>query len=302
MAGPHHHHHGGHHHGFGRRDFSTPIVYVEPQLYDYDYCPPGFFLDEFGFCRKRPLIGEASGISTAANLGGLALDKAWPAIDPKGRTFKQALQDSAMVAASKKWTLGVETTFDLIAMIAGSALLSSSVKEDPNKAIGLRASAALDRTWEVLAKRAGWKGEDPIAVQKTNPSSPDIRAALPILEIVIVVVAIAAVAGVYAWAIWKASEIIERQLSISAESDELIRLHSEWQKIVDRHLADPNLPWTPQELQLLADLEKAQGLVANLNAPPKPAEPIKPLDLTVLAVAAAALGGGYYFFLRKRGS
>jgi len=299
-AGRPRHRHGGHHrHRGGGRRFGRAfdVIYVnEP-----DYCPPGWTMlpDGLGgwICRPIPSLQSAAGYDDAgditSNIASLgptiaAVKLAWPNYD--GRQFGQAVLDAYARAAAKAWKNDAASKNDLIALVVSSALCSRAI--DDGTQIGARAANILANTWTVLAKRTGFSGQSAEDLKKQSGTTASV-------EIILIVVAVLAMAGVYAWIVYKAAEIIERKLSIDAESEELVRLHAEGQKIVDRHLNDPKLPWTPEELKILQDLKDQQEGIHHEMAPPKPANPFDPVPYLV----AGGIGlAAYLFFLHKRGA
>jgi hypothetical protein len=291
----HHHHHGHHHHGSGRRfGRAFDVVYVnEP-----DYCPPGWTMlpDGLGgwICRPIPSLQSAAGAGDiVSNMNDLAptiaaVKLAWQNFD--GRPFGKAVLDAYARAASKAWKNDLASRADLIALCVSSALNSRAI--DDGTPIGTKAANILANTWTVLAKKTGWQGQTADDVRKQAGGTKTS------IEIVLIVVAVLAMAGVYAWIVYKAAEIIETKLAIDAESDELVRLHAESQKIVDRHLENPNLPWTPEELKILQDLKDQQeGVRKQIGSHVGGANPFDPTPYLI----AGGLGlAAYLFFLHKQ--
>lgn len=304
MAGPHGHH-GGHHHGGGHHRIGGrrggDVVFVESSpVVLYDECPPGFAFDRFGICRPYQDSGnaDAGALPSAVQIALDGVKQVWGAIDGAGRDFSSAISAAYARAASKKWTSDRVGVSDLTALVVLSALDSRALREAGDNA-SIRAADALDRTWYVISKRNGYQAETAQA-QKDANKDPKMTAAVPLIAIVAAIAATLIIAGVYVYLIYQAASIIDRQLARDVESDELVRLHAEWQKIVDRHIADPNAPWTPEEIATLKRLEDAQAGIRQAIAPPPPEPPKAPgPNWTVLGVAVVAAGAGYFFFLRK---
>jgi len=272
------------------------VVYVDRPYY---YCPPGFYINKWGDCVPLPVETTSAGDlwEGASKLQPqlLALEVAWRVFDPEHRAFTDALRTAYKRAAAKAWPEKEATTrADLVALAIGSGFSARAISSMPN--IGVRASDALNRTWYVLANKLGYRGEsaDEIkaSAQKQNPTGAEI-------PVIVIVIAVVAIAAVYALIVWKAAQLIDSYLARSAQEQELIRLHAEWQKIVDRHLEDPKLPWTPEELQILDRLEKAQAGIRETMAPTKQPED-KPLDPTTIIIAGLALVAGGFLYLKSK--
>jgi hypothetical protein len=232
--------------------------------------------------RGEPCDGESKKVGAGAIWSGLAqlqpqvdwLGKIWSAIDAKGRGWDVALSDAYKRAETRGWKANDPVSrSDLIALIVQSAVSSRAVSSmaDP----GPRASDALTRTWVVIGKKLGLSSETTIPDIRAAARRRNDLAAITLIEAIIVIVVIAAAAVVYCFAIYYAAKIIDALITRIAAFAELIYLHYQVQRIVDRHLADPNLPWTDEELKWLHQLEKQQASAAEavtrpseINAPP----------------------------------
>lgn len=200
------------------------------------------------------------------------INQAWSALDAQHRSWSDALNSAYARAATRNWIPGDKVAAsDLTALIVASAFSARAVASMPDQ--GQRAADALNRTWVIIADKLGWTPSQTIDDLKKKVSSeqnPTTAAAeLALFEVIIAVVAIAAVATVYCFLIYFAYKIVDALLSRIVAFAELIYLQSQVQKIVDRHLANPNLPWTDEEKEMLQRLEDMQnGAHGAIVAPP----------------------------------
>jgi len=185
----------------------------------------------------------------------------WPAFDAQSRSWEDTIHAAYLRGEAKKWVPNDPVSrSDLTALILASAFSARAVSTMPDQ--GLRASDALNRTWYIIAEKLGYTPDTTIdslksRVQKEqNPTTAAAQIAL--FELLIIVVYVAALAVVYCFAIYFAAKIIDSLLARIVAFAELIYLQIQVQKIVDRHLADPNLPWTDAEKKMLDNLEALQ--------------------------------------------
>jgi hypothetical protein len=193
--------------------------------------------------------------------------KAWGIVDASGRSWSQANADALARAASRNWPANdAVARSDLLALLVSSAIQSRAIASMPD--IGPEASDALTRTWLVLIKKLGYdpaqfKSSDIRARMEREGAS---QANLALFDLLLIVAAGLVGAIIYAIGMYAIVTIINNLISKYFVDQELIRKHAEWQKVVDRHLNDPSLPWTPEERQILKDLEAAQAGLAEKQA------------------------------------
>lgn len=189
------------------------------------------------------------------------LRQAWPAVDAQGRSWDDTIHAAYLRGEAKQWVAGDPVSrSDLVALILASAFSAKAVESMPDQ--GKRAADAMNRTWLIIAQKLGYTPDMTIddlkkrVQQEQNPATAAV--AIGLFELVIIVVYIAALATVYCFAIYFAAKIIDSLLSRLVAFAELIYLQIQVQKIVDRHLQDPNLPWTDAEKKMLDNLEALQ--------------------------------------------
>jgi hypothetical protein len=195
------------------------------------------------------------------------LGQYWAKLDPKNRSWQDTLQSAYGRAERGNWEPGDSASqYDLIALIIASAFQAKAVESMPGP--GPRWAAALRNTWIGLAKRAGYQGESVEAIKAAAQKRND-TANLAFFEVILIIVGVLAVAAIYCWLIYQAFNVIKYRLALDKEEKEQLRLHSEGQKIVDRHLQNPDLPWTPEEMDILKRLEERQDAISR-GIMPKP--------------------------------
>jgi hypothetical protein len=181
----------------------------------------------------------------------------WSTIDPKGRSWDTTLSDAYNRAEQKNWVAGDSTSyFDLTAIIVRSAFLSRAASAMPSP--GPDAANALDNTWKLIASKLGYTSQTSMDDLKTAAKRNNQVAALALFELIAVIVAIAALAVVYCFAIYYAAKIVDSLLTRLVAFAEEVWRNVQIQKIVDRHVNNPDLPWDPEEKKLLGELEKEQ--------------------------------------------
>lgn len=185
------------------------------------------------------------------------LGKIWSTVDPKGRDWDTALNDAYARAEARNWIEGDKVShFDLVAIALRSALLSRSASALAPP--GPDFANALDKTWLIIATKLGYSSETTMDDLKMAAKRNNDTAMLGLFEFLIIIVAIAAVAVVYCFAIYKAAPIVDSLLARIASFADEVWNNVQIQKIIDRHLNDPNLPWSDEERNYLKQLERAQ--------------------------------------------
>jgi hypothetical protein len=181
----------------------------------------------------------------------------WSTIDPKGRSWDTALADAYNRAEQKNWVAGDSTSyFDLTAIIVRSAILSRVAGGMPSP--GPDAAAALDNSWKLIATKLGYTSQTSMDDLKTAAKRNNQVAALALFELIAVIIAIAALAVVYCFAIYYAAKIVDSLLTRLVAFAEEVWRNVQIQKMIDRHVNNPDLPWDPEEKKLLDQLEKQQ--------------------------------------------
>ena len=200
------------------------------------------------------------------------LNQAWATLDANGRSWSDTLSSAYARAEARNWTAGDATSrSDLLALILASAFSARAVASMPDQ--GQRAADDLNATWLVIARKIGYTPDmtvDQLKARVNRENNPAAAAAITAsFELVIGVVAVAAWVIIYCFVIYFAYKILDSLLSRIVAFAELIYLQVQVQKIVDRHLADPNLPWTEAEKNELQKLEDMQrGAHGAIVAPP----------------------------------
>lgn len=206
------------------------------------------------------------------------LGQFWRVIDAKNRDWAQATTDALARAESGNWIADDATCrSDLLALILTSAFQARAVQNMPE--LGGEWSDTLTRTWLVYVRKLGYdpstlKPEDLRArLQKDGASQANIA----VFDLLVILIAGLIGAVIFAIAFYAVSSILNNLVSKYFVDRELLRLHGEGQRIVDRHLADPNLPWTDGERQLLKDLQMQQaGLAQQQGDVPNTVKPFDP--------------------------
>lgn len=229
---------------------------------------------------ERPMYANRGGFGFGAPWPGVTafvaqwawLNQAWATLDANGRSWSDTLSSAYARAEARNWTAGDATSrSDLLALILASAFSARAVASMPDQ--GQRAADDLNATWLVIARKIGYTPDmtvDQLKARVNRENNPAAAAAITAsFELVIGVVAVAAWVIIYCFVIYFAYKILDSLLSRIVAFAELIYLQVQVQKIVDRHLADPNLPWTEAEKNELQKLEDMQrGAHGAIVAPP----------------------------------
>lgn len=181
----------------------------------------------------------------------------WSTIDPKGRSWDTTLSDAYNRAEQKNWVAGDKTSyFDLTAIIIRSALLSRAASAMPPP--GPDFANALDKTWLGIAQKLGYTSSTTMDDLRAAAKRNNQTAAIALFELIIIIVGLAVMGVVYCFAIYYASKIVDDILTRLVSFAEEVWQNVQIQKIIDRHTADPNLPWDEEEKNRLHQLEQQQ--------------------------------------------
>lgn len=182
----------------------------------------------------------------------------------QGRSWDQAFTAANARADAKKWVASDNTSReDFITLLVSTAINVKLVKDKNISAGGSDNPAdTLSRTLDIIAKRRGITAPTPAqATQMKNNAAGNIEIAIP-LEIIVALIGSLIVAGITVALIYFASQVIDDVLSKIECDRELVRLHADYNKIVDYHIANPNAPWSSDDLKARDDLLAAQAFVA----------------------------------------
>lgn len=215
----------------------------------------------------------------------------------QGRGWDQAMTSANARASSKKWIASDLTSKNDFITLLVSTAVNGKLAQDKN--IGASATDnptdTLGRTLYIIAKRRGLSTPTSADVaQMKNNSTGNIEVLIPVLIVAVIAQAVAIMVIAVAL-IYFASSVIDDILSKIECDRELMRLHADYNKIVDRHLQNPNLPWTKEETDARDKLLAEQQFVAAGCTTPKPGPDI-PWGWWALggtAVAATVLGVVY---------
>lgn len=225
------------------------------------------------------------------------LKKVWPAFDSSGRSWDETIASSYARGASRQWVSNDPTSrSDLVALIIATTFSARAVASMPDQ--GQRIADDLNRTWYIIAQKVGYTSDmtidklKKIAQKEQDPATA--TAAIAIFELIAIVAAIVVNAAIACFAIYYAYKIIDSLLTRIVAFAELIWLQIQVEKITERHLNDPGLPWTDEERKQLDNLEQMQrGAHGAITAPPssdKPSEDGTPW--WVFAGAGTVIVGG----------
>lgn len=187
------------------------------------------------------------------------LGQFWRVVDANGRSWSAATADAYQRALAKTWPADdARAQSDLLALVVSSSYQARAISTFPSH--GQRAADALNRTWVVLLHRIGVRPEnyDTKQLRAQLQKQGATQANIAVFDILVILAAAIGAAIIYATVFYFARDIINRALSLYETDRELARKHAEWEKIVDKHLAD-GTPFSDQELQKLKDLEDAQA-------------------------------------------
>jgi len=189
----------------------------------------------------------------------------------QGRSWDQAFASANARATAKKWIANDNPSKqDFITLMVSSAI-NAKLANDKNISAGGsdNPTDTLARTLQIIAKRRGIKTPTPAdATQMKNNSTGNIEVLIPVM-IVAVIAQMLAVTAIAIALIYFASLVIDDILSKIECDRELIRLHADYNKIVDYHIQNPNAPWSKEDLKARDDLLEAQKFVAGGCTTPK---------------------------------
>lgn len=202
------------------------------------------------------------------------LNTIWSTIDPKGRSWETTLSDAYGRAERKDWVAGDSTSyFDLTAIIIRSAILSraASAMQPP----GPDAAKLLDGTWLLVAKKLGYSSSTTMEDLRAAAKRNNQVAAMALFELILLIVVVAAMAVVYCFVIYYAARIVNDVLVRLVAFAEEVWRNVQIQKIIDRHVNDPNLQWDDEEKNFLHQQEKQQQETHEAITKPPSTEPPK---------------------------
>lgn len=201
----------------------------------------------------------------------------------QGRTWDQAVAASSARATAKNWIANqLDSKNDIITILVSSAIIAKQTTDKGN----LEIANDLNRTWVILAKRMG--KDKPTAADVGKMKSQASAEIAPVIVIVGIIAAALAVTAIYITLIYFASQIIDDVLSKIECDRELIRLHNEYSKIVDR-----GGPSTDDDRAARDKLLEQQRVVAAGCTTPKPGFDVWPWILGAGLVSATTLGVVY---------
>lgn len=252
-------------------------------------------------CSGEAQAGVAGLIEDTSAALKLAIDpvdaakKLWAA--SQGKSWEGAIGGADARAESRQWDTGLQSQADLVTLAISSAC-SVSKLDKRSDAEAKRASDALTRTFYILLKRIGRAPSQGASVQQYTSGNLTAAAEIPIGIVIVLAIAAAIIYIAFFALIYY---VLRDCLSVVATSfvcdREMVRLHSEVDKIVDNRLKKGG-SFSADELQRIADLEAAQkrvldGCVEAIKPPPAGGIPWGTVALVGGLVAATALGVVY---------
>ena len=209
-------------------------------------------LEELGFGALTDDIAAALKISTDP----LTIAKQfWGQI--QGRTWDQAIVAASARASSKNWIAkSLEAKNDFITILFSSIIAAKASADGGN----LETANDLNRTWVIIARRMG--------IDKTTPAQTDkmkttaAAEVAPIVLIVGVIAAALAISAIYIALLYFASKVVDEVLAKIECDRELIRIHNDFNKVVEKHNAEPSLAWSDADKELRDKLLEQQRIVA----------------------------------------
>jgi hypothetical protein len=254
-----------------------------------------------------PMQAVYDSFDRAAGLGGLmddtmaalrlsadpadAAKKIWAGV--QGKTWDGAIGAADARAESRVWDTGLQAQADLATLALSSACNVRGL-DKIDSAEAKRVSDALTRTFYILLKRIGRAPSGGASVQQYTSSNLTAGAEIPIGIVIVLAIAAAVIYVAFFAFIYY---VLRDCLSIAATSytcdREMLRLHSEVDKIVDNHLKDGK-GYSVDELRRIAELEAAQkrvleGCIEALK-PPTPPKPPWDIDWSTVGIVAGIVG------------
>jgi hypothetical protein len=245
--------------------------------------------------------------SSISQVARTFFQKGWQLIDPLSRSFDDALSSARKRAASRAWAVPELSRpiayADMRALSVATAITLSELTPDkrPSDLYSDRWGSALARTYDMLAKSAGYKNQ---TISDVKSAASKDKAAIPVIEIVAIVIGALAVAAVIGFVIYEIAQVVDRALARQPANEELVRLHSEAEKIVEDHLeaerkAGHPIPWSQAELDALERLERQQAIIIHGITPKGESPAIEPVSSTGLVLGVLGLGALGFFAWRK---
>jgi hypothetical protein len=182
----------------------------------------------------------------------------------QGRSWDQAMASANARAASQDWKPNdLASKNDLITLLVSTAL---NIKLAKDKNIGANEADnppdTLARTWLIISKKMDLGIGSKEDVSKARSASVgNIEIGIPVIIVAVIAEAIIVV-GVIAVLCYFASQVIDDVLAKAICDRELVRLHADYNKIVEFHANNPNVPWTQDEINARDRLLNQQQFVA----------------------------------------
>jgi hypothetical protein len=206
----------------------------------------------------------------------------------QGRGWNQALASADLRASSGDWT-GEGAKSDLVTLMISSSMNARGIVERGDET-SARAHDALIRTWYVLLKRLGVSPSQGELDRAKSNTTAEVQIEIGIIAALILSAAAIAVTTI---ALYYASQIINNLLVKYMCDRELIRLHAEWDRIVDARRKS-GTPFSEDELRVLDQLEKQQRFVFDgCKAPSSESFPWTPIAIGASIVGMVVLGVVY---------
>jgi hypothetical protein len=232
-------------------------------------------------------------VGTASELRRAGVSRAFELLT--GEDFDIAAPTARARAKAELWgpDAGHESR-DFVALVLDTVLVGKDAAEQGQKP----ASALLDRTLEILARKSGYDSRRPTP----PPANPTETNALAIVAIV---VGAATTAAVVAYLIYRASQVVTAELAIHAASRELMRAHADALNVLEAHrkreaIAGTAIPFDVGELAILQRLQDAQDTAARVEGGAISAAAAPPVGISEGLVLGLAVAGGLVYFLWGR--
>lgn len=243
-------------------------------------------------------LGDIAGDITAAlKLPSFSLDpmaivrQFWGQV--QGRSWDQAMASAYARASSMNWIAkDAGSKADLIALLISSAINSKILADRGD----LETANDLTRTWVVIARKMGVKAPTPAEIAGVKSrATGNIEVLIPVLIAAVIAEALVAITIVIAL-VWLASTVIDDVLSKIICDRELVRLHADYNKIIEHRNANPNpnLPKTSDEPAARDKLIEEQKFVAAGCVRPKPPFDPWPYVIGIGLVSVATAGVVYH--------
>lgn len=216
-----------------------------------------------------------------------ALRQFWKQVDLRGRSWDQATVEATSRATSGNWIAGdLDSRADFITLLIHSALNAKLISERDSTS-----ADALNRTWVVIAERMGIRPSDVNVKQMQTTAAVEAPAIAPIIIIAAIIMSGVVVISVIVALLYFSTKVVDDVLSKIVCERELLRLHAEYNKVVDKQLGGGQL--TDADRALQSKLEEQQKFVAGGCAKPKQEPSVWPYAVGAGIVGATILGVVY---------